>query len=263
MVRSLAATMGMLVLLLVAGLSPHQAAAASFELVWADDFAGPANAKPNPRKWVFDLGYGNKLWGNNEFQTYTRDPENVRLDGNGNLVITANKKADGSYASARIKTLGKYSQKYGRFEARIQIPRGPGLLPAFWMMGDKGSWPANGEIDIMENVGSNPRTVYSNIHGPNHAGNGELTLATNLADAFHVYGIEWTPRQVVWFLDGVAYKKITAKELPKGSRWVFDDQPFHLLLNVAVGGDWPGKPVDDVLPQHMRVDWVKVWRYEG
>jgi beta-glucanase (GH16 family) len=249
-------------IVLFGALAPTLAPAANFELAWTDDFNGPTGARPDPKKWVYDIGYGNRLWGNNEFQTYTKKPGNVRLDGAGHLVITARREHDGKYTSARIKTLGKFGQRYGRFEARIQIPRGPGLLPAFWGMGEKGSWPDNGEIDIMENVGESPRTVFSNIHGPGYDGSGQHTLSTDLSKAFHVYGIEWTPHGIEWFLDGAAFKKVTPKDLPPGKRWVFDDQALYLLLDVAVGGDWPGRPVDEVLPQQMRVDWVKVWRYE-
>jgi beta-glucanase (GH16 family) len=249
--------------MLLVSLAPHRAVAQTFELAWTDDFDGSAGSRPDPKKWVYDLGYGNRLWGNNEFQTYTRKRDNIQLDGAGNLVITAKKEHDGKYSSARIKTLGRFSQHYGRFEARIQVPRGPGLLPAFWGMGEKGQWPDNGEIDIMENVGNSPRTVFSNIHGPGYDSGGNRTIETDLSKAFHIYGIEWTPEGIEWFLDGKSYKKVTPKDLPKGKRWVFDDQPFYLLLNVAVGGDWPGKPVDAVLPQQMRVDWVKVWRLKG
>lgn len=260
MVRRYGKTILLAGLMLSALLAPRPSPAASFALVWADDFDGAAGSRPDPQKWTYDLGHGNRLWGNNEFQTYTKGRDNIALDGQGSLVITANKEPAGRYTSARIKTLGKFSQRYGRFEARIRIPRGPGLLPAFWGMGEKGSWPDNGEIDIMENVGDSPRTVFSNIHGPGYDGGGSRTIEADLSKAFHVYGIEWTPEGIEWFLDGKSYKKVTPKDLPKGKRWVFDDQPVYLLLNVAVGGDWPGKPVDTVLPQQMRVDWVKVWR---
>ena len=243
------------------------ASAASFErLTWSDDFNGPAGAKVDSSKWAYDLGFGT-IWGNNESQTYTDSTNNVRLNGSGQLVITARKEADGRYTSGRLKTRGKFSQKYGRFEANIKIPRGPGLLPAFWAMGDSGSWPNNGEIDIMENVGDNPRTVYGTVHGPGYSGGdgtgrgGEKTIGQELSADFHRYAIEWSPDSIKWLLDGVVYKETTPKNLPGGTRWVFNDQPFYMLMNVAVGGDWPGAPVDSVLPEEMVVDYVKVYAY--
>jgi beta-glucanase (GH16 family) len=226
--------------------------------IWADEFDGPAGTRPDAGKWVFDLGYGHNLWGNHEYQTYTDSAENASLDGQGHLVITARRMPDGKYTSARIKTLGRFAQKFGRYEARIRIPRGPGLLPAFWMMGRKGGWPNNGEIDVMENVGGEPRILHSNIHGPGYDATGQYRARADIADDFHIYGIEWSAGSITWSFDGKPFKTTTAKDLPAGKRWIFDDQPFYLILNVAIGGDWPGPPVDRVLPQRMLVDWVRV-----
>jgi beta-glucanase (GH16 family) len=187
-----------------AAASPAAEATASksmqpYKQVWADEFDGPAGGRPDARKWVFDLGYGNNLWGNHEHQTYTDDPDNIHLDGQGHLVINARKMPDGKYTSARIKTLGRFEQKFGKFEARIRIPRGPGLLPAFWMMGKRGNWPDNGEIDIVENVGTEPRILHSNVHGPGYDGQGQYVSSSDLADDFHVYGIEWSAGSITWF----------------------------------------------------------------
>jgi beta-glucanase (GH16 family) len=242
------------------------ASAASFDQqTWVDDFDGAAGSRVDTSKWVYEKGFGEQ-WGNNEYQTYTDSTNNVRLDGAGHLVITARKEADGSYTSGRLKTMGKFSQKYGKFEANIKIPRGPGLLPAFWAMGNTGGWPANGEIDIMENVGGEPKTVYGTVHGAGFTGadttgrGGHKSISTELSADFHRYGIEWKPDAITWTLDGIAYKTTTPSNIG-GARWPFNDQPFYMLLNVAVGGDWPGKPVDSVLPEEMVIDWVKVSAY--
>lgn len=249
-----------LVALAVSTAMASSVAAGSFETVWRDDFNGPAG-RPDPAKWVYDLGYGNALWGNNEKQTYTNSADNVRLDGLGHLVITARKEPDGRYTSGRIKTKGRFSAKYGRFEIRAKIVRGPGLLPAFWLMGNAGQWPANGEIDVVENIGANPGTVFANLHAPGYSSPGEHMADGALADDFHDYAIEWTPGRIQWFFDGKLFKTAEASKLQPGQKWVFDDQPFYMILNVAIGGDWPGQPVDDVLPQSMMVDWVKVMAY--
>jgi beta-glucanase (GH16 family) len=253
--RSHTQVVSLIVLSIVAG---HDALAGTFRPVWRDDFDGPAGSKLDRMKWVYDLGYGNDLWGNNEYQTYTDEIENVRQDGQGHLVITARKEPDGRYTSGRVTTKDRFARKFGKFEARIKIPRGPGLLPAFWLMGNAGQWPANGEIDIMENVGEAQRQVFSNLHAPGYAGAGEHTISSDLSADFHVYAIEWTPGRVSWLLDGETYKTFTKDDIPAGTKWIFDDQPLYILLNVAVGGDWPGKPVDSALPQEMVVDWVEV-----
>jgi beta-glucanase (GH16 family) len=250
-----------LLLAVLCFLACNEAWAAGFELVWRDDFDGPSMHRLDGAKWVYDLGYGNSLWGNNEYQTYTDQIDNVRQDGQGHLIITARRVPDGRYTSGRIKTKGRFALKFGKFEARIKVPRGPGLLPAFWLMGNVGQWPDNGEIDVMENVGQSPSTVFSNLHAPGYAASGEQTVSGNLSDDFHVYAIEWTPGRVSWLLDDVVYKTVTKDDIPAGRKWIFDDQPFYMLLNVAVGGDWPGPPVNDALPQNMVVDWVKVSAY--
>ncbi len=236
-------------------------------VVWSDEFNGPAGTPIDASKWKFDIG-GNG-WGNNERQYYTNSTSNVEQDGNGHLAITARRENPANYdchygrceyTSGRILTAEKFSQTYGRFEARLKIPRGQGIWPAFWMLGGN-SWPTTGEIDIMENVGYEPNTVHGTVHGPGYSGGegigGGRTLAEPLSNAFHNYAVEWSPNLIVWYLDGAEYFRITPSDLG-GDRWVFDHN-FFMILNVAVGGNWPGYPdASTQFPQTMLVDWVRV-----
>lgn len=247
--------------------------AGTWVLSWSDEFNGANGSAPDPSKWAFDLGGGG--WGNGELQTYTSRSQNVSIQG-GNLVITAAKETftgtDGisrDYTSARLKTQGLFSQSSGKFEARIKIPFGQGLWPAFWLLGNDigtNGWPTCGEIDIMENVGSEPATVHGTIHGPGYSGgtgiSASKTLATGkYADDFHVYAVEWEGPQIRFYVDGSLYATRTTADLPNnGSVWVFD-HPFFIILNVAVGGTWPGAPNGStVFPQQMLVDYVRVYR---
>jgi beta-glucanase (GH16 family) len=243
-----------------------------WNLVWHDEFDQPDGARPDPNKWKFDLGGGG--WGNHELEYYTDRPENVRVE-KGNLVITAKDEgytgADGvtwQFSSARLKTQGKFAQAYGRFEARIKIPEGQGIWPAFWMLGQnigEVGWPKCGEIDVLENIGKEPTTVHGSLHGPipgERASNltSVFSLRSNakLAANFHVYAIEWEPGDVRFYLDDFLYAAFTP-ESPGGGPWVFD-HPFFILLNVAVGGDWPGNPdATTKFPQEMLVDYVRVY----
>ena len=243
-------------------------------LVWSDEFDGPSGALVDATKWRADVG-GNG-WGNHELEYHTDRARNASLSGDGSLLIQALQERyqgpDGvvrDYTSARLKTQGLFEQAYGKFEARIQIPRGQGLWPAFWLLGADISslgWPRCGEIDIMENIGREPATVHGTFHGPGYSGaNGigaPYTLPGNaaFADAFHVFGLEWEPSAVRWYVDGVLYETRTPADLPPGQTWVFD-HPFFIILNVAVGGDWPGPPDSGTtFPQTMRVDYVRVYR---
>jgi beta-glucanase (GH16 family) len=238
------------------------AEAAIGAITWQDEFDGPANTSPNSSRWRFDLGGGG--WGNGELQTYTNSTNNVSLDGQGHLRITARRESNGGYTSGRILTSQTFTQRYGRFEARLQIPRGQGIWPAFWMLGDNlGSvgWPNSGEIDIMENIGREPNTVHGTVHGPGYSGGGAIgggrTIGAPLADAFHTYAVEWSPNLIVWFLDGSEYFRVTPASLG-GRQWVFD-HPFFMILNVAVGGAWPGNPdASTQFPQTMVIDYVRV-----
>lgn len=244
--------------------------------VWSDEFDGPAGASFDQSKWTADGGGGG--FGNKERQFYTTRPENVSLDGEGHLVFTARAETPSAaflcwygqclYTSARLKTIGLFAQTYGRFEARIRIPRGQGLWPAFWMLGsDVGvvGWPRSGEIDIMENVGREAATVHGTLHGPGYSGSAGISgidmLASGAyADDFHVFTVSWEATEIRWYADGRLYHRVAAQDLPSGSTWVFG-HPFFLLLNVAVGGEWPGDPnVATSFPQTMVVDYVRVYR---
>lgn len=243
------------------------------QLVFADEFNAPAGTPPDPARWNHDVGgHG---WGNAERQFYTTSTANAAHDGQGHLVITARQENPGGfqcwygpcqYTSARLLTAGLFTQAFGRFEARIRIPRGQGLWPAFWMLGeDIGSvgWPQSGEIDIMENIGREPSTVHGTLHGPGYSGGGGIGASLTLpggqafADAFHVYAVDWSPNSITWSVDGQPYQTRTPADLG-GNEWVFD-HPFFLLLNVAVGGHWPGDPDGSTqFPQQMVIDYVRV-----
>ena len=241
--------------------------AQTWQLIWSDEFNGPANTLPDAGKWGYDLGGGG--FGNGELETYTTAPENASLDGNGNLLIRTLRPSSNSYTSARIKTQDKFSIAYGKIEARIKIPFGQGIWPAFWMLGaniPSVSWPNCGEIDIMENIGKEPAIVHGTVHGPGYSGaNGlgkgySLPGGARFADDFHLYTVVWSPGAVEFQVDGNAYFKVTPASLPAGAKWVFT-KPFFLLLNVAVGGGWPGYPdATTTFPQIMAVDYVRVYR---
>jgi len=244
-----------------------------YALVWFDEFNGLDGSSPDPSKWTYDTG--GKGWGNHELEAYTTRTQNAQIKS-GNLVITALKEtytgSDGvtrKYTSARLKTKGLFSQAYGRFEARIKIPKGQGMWPAFWMLGDNIDsvrWPACGEIDIMENIGKEPGIVHGSLHGPSTTGKtSDATAPFNLpasqhfADDFHLYAVEWEPATIRFYVDSNLYATFTQSQWPAGGTWVFD-HPFFLLLNLAVGGDWPGAPDNStVFPQQMLVDYVRVY----
>lgn len=265
----------MLSALLISSAAQQRVPDAQWVLVWSDEFNGADGSSPDPAKWGFDIGGGG--WGNKELESYTSRPVNVKqLDGN--LVITAAKEDYAGpdnvarpFTSARLKTLGKFSQAYGRFEARMQLPRGKGIWPAFWMLGVNNSvdgWPKAGEIDIMENIGE-AGVIYSTLHGPGYSGRKGISKKFDLpaGDAvdtgFHVYAVEWTPVSLKFFFDDTLIVERTTKDLPQAGSWVYD-HPFFLLLNVAVGGAWPGNPdATTIFPQKMLVDYVRVYRKRG
>ncbi|WP_138477576.1 glycoside hydrolase family 16 protein [Dyadobacter bucti] len=234
---------------------------------WQDEFN--YTGKPDPEKWNYDLG--DHGWGNNELENYTDKPENVRVE-NGHLVIEVKKETSGkqNYSSARLVSKGKGDFLYGKFEIKARLPKGRGTWPAIWMLaseknyGNKG-WPDNGEIDIMEHVGFDQNRVHGNIHTKafNHAiktNKGNNVLIDNVSDEFHVYSCEWTPSSVSILIDGKAFFTFTKEPSYQWAEWPFD-KPFHLLLNIAVGGNWGGqKGVDDsIFPQKMEVDYVRVY----
>ncbi|MFB4423542.1 family 16 glycosylhydrolase [Streptomyces sp. QL37] len=245
---------------------------------WADEFDGAAGSAPDSSKWTLETGGSGN--GNNELQYYTDSTRNASLDGNGNLVITARQNTDSGlqcwygpcrYTSARLNTARTFTQAYGRYEARIKIPRGQGIWPAFWMLGDDlGSvgWPNSGEIDIMENVGKEPGTVHGTIHGPGYSGGAGIGASYSLpdgrafADDFHTFAVDWSPNALVWSVDGQTYQTRTPADV-NGNKWVFD-HPFFIVLNLAVGGNWPGSPDGSTsLPQTMTVDYVRVSASDG
>ncbi|MGO8756507.1 MAG: family 16 glycosylhydrolase [Terracidiphilus sp.] len=251
------------------------AAGRSGTLVWSDEFNGPNGSLPDPGKWtVVEGGSG---FGNGELESYTDRPDNIHEE-QGNLVITARKEAhtgpDGvarAYTSARIQTKGLFEQKYGRIEARIKLPAGQGIWPAFWMMGndyESAGWPNCGEIDIMENVGFEPSVVHGSLHGPGYSGgqplSGTFTLPekARFGDGFHLFAVEWEPREIRFYVDDNLYETQSMDSIPSSKHWVFD-HPFYLLLNVAVGGHWPGNPdATTSFPVSMLVDYVRVYRFD-
>ncbi|MCP2313727.1 ricin-type beta-trefoil lectin domain protein [Kitasatospora paracochleata] len=261
------------VLLSTTGSGAAPARAAALAQNWSDDFDGPAGAGVDGGKWTMETGGSGN--GNHELQYYTGGNSNAALDGQGHLVITAKKNSDPGlncwygtcqYTSARLNTSRSFTQAYGHFESRIKIPRGQGVWPAFWMLGsDIGSvgWPNSGEIDVMENIGREPSTVHGTIHGPGYSGAGGLGAAYSLpagqsfADAFHVFAVDWSPTAITWSVDGHTYETRTPADVG-GNHWAFD-HPFFLILNLAIGGDWPGSPDGSTaFPQTMVVDYVHV-----
>jgi beta-glucanase (GH16 family) len=237
------------------------------ELVMADEF--DANGAPNNSIWNYNIGTGENGWGNGELQYYTNRTENVTAQ-NGILIITANKEDfNGSaYTSARLLTKGKFEQTYGRFEARMRLPYGKGIWPAFWLLGDdaKGTqiWPQIGEIDIMEYVGDKPTSVFGTVHGPGYSGGESISKSYVLQNdrfdtGFHVFGIEWGPDYINYYVDDVLYNQITPEDVP--GEWVFNRGPFYIILNLAVGGALPGSPnAETVFPQTLLVDYVRVYK---
>ncbi|MEY3688933.1 MAG: Beta-glucanase precursor [Bacteroidota bacterium] len=240
----------------------------AWTLTWSDDFEGIAGSSPDKLKWTYDIGTGNNGWGNSELEYYTNRPSNVQLNGEGQLVITARKESfSGSgYTSARIKTQGLFSQTYGRFEARIKTPTGPGIWPAFWLLGDnisEVSWPQCGEIDIMEQRGQEPSVTHGTVHGPGYFGGNAKTKAFRLLTGrfdmdFHVYAIEWGEDYIDFFIDDFLYHRIQPNDLT--GEWVFN-KPFFIILNVAVGGNYVGYPTTGTpFPQSMIIDYVRVYK---
>jgi beta-glucanase (GH16 family) len=247
-----------------ADLAAAPAASAAGQLVWADEFNGAAGSAPNPAVWTHELGASG--WGNNELQNYVNSRANSAMDGNGNLVITARRDGAG-YTSARLVTNDKVELQYGRIEASIKIPRGQGIWPAFWMLGagfPQTSWPSSGEIDIMENIGREPHLVHGTVHGPGYSGANGISgtymhpQGWSFADTWHTFAIDWKPGEITWFVDGQQYHRVTRASVG-GNQWVFD-QKFFLILNLAVGGDWPGYPDGSTqFPQQMFVDYIHVF----
>jgi beta-glucanase (GH16 family) len=261
-------------LLILGGIavSSAQSPSPGWHLTWSDEFSGPNGSAPDPAKWVFVTG--GKGFGNNELETYTSRPVNVHQQ-DGHLVITAQKEdltgPDGiprSYTSGRINTKGLFSQAYGRFEARIRLPAGKGIWPAFWLLGDnQAPWPKRGEIDILETIGARD-TMYSTLHGPDYSGSKAISAKYPLPSGesvdtdFHLYAVEWAPNDIKFFFDNHLIVERTPADLSPGTTWVYD-HPFYIILNLAVGGLWPGDPdATTIFPQQMLVDYVRVYSRE-
>jgi len=241
-------------------LTPVTDERAGWNIVWQDEFDG---TELNPSNWTFD--YVANI-GNGEWQTYTDQPENVRVE-DGLLVLEAREETglNTPYSSARIKTEGLHAWQYGHIEARIKLPQGKGLWSAFWMLGENFStagWPNAGEIDILE-YGKTPDHIYSTVHAPGYSGGqgrgtNLLVPVDTLKDDFHIYAIEWEENEIRWYFDDQLFFKLTPADVPDA--WIFD-RPFHILLNLAVGGAFSGYPDSKtIFPQRMYIDYVRVYQ---
>ena len=235
-----------------------------YRVVWEDEFTGAAGALPSSANWGFDVGTD---WGNAQLEYDTDRADNASLDGQGNLALVARRESfqGSSYTSARMTTAGKRTFREGKFEARIKLPIGQGIWPAFWMLGTDlptVGWPQSGEIDIMEYRGQEPTVVLGSLHGPGYSAGNALTRRYTLpvgrfSDDFHVFTVEWTADEIKWYVDGELYH--TAEPAFVSGPWVFN-KPFYLILNVAVGGGFVGAPdAGTIFPQTMLVDWVRVY----
>jgi len=239
-----------------------------WQLVWSDEFDEPA---VDATKWKIDVG-DNAQFGTGQVDYDTANPQNVSVSG-GYLSLTAqegNYEGD-SYTSGRIETGGLFAQEYGRFEASIQIPRGEGMWPAFWLLGANDSivgWPQCGEIDIMENHGADPTTIAGSLHGPlgqtdyTYTQGFQLPGGASFSTAFHQFAVEWEPGVVRWYVDGALYETQSADLFPQTQAWVFN-QPFFLILDLAVGGQFGPVGASTSFPQSMRVDYVHVYARPG
>ncbi len=252
----------------------------TWTLLWSDEFNGPAGARIDSTKWGYQTGDGCKEgicgWGNNEKEYYTDQSENIALNGQGQLAITARLAPPGLtcqygpclYTSAKITTRGKMLAAPGRIEARIKLPlAGQGLWPAFWMLGHNSPttlWPDCGELDIMENKGSQPTTTSSAVHGPGYSGATPFAHAYNLprgdlSDDFHTFAVEWDSLHVRFFVDDTAHYETTRGAIQQYGKSILD-QPFFLILNLAVGGHFDGDPQSNaIFPATMLVDYVRVY----
>lgn len=234
---------------------------------WTESFSGPAGSAPSAKRWDHDTGASG--WGNGELQRYTGSTANARLDGRGHLQIVARRVRGGSsrgaFTSARLTTRGRFSFRYGTVAMRARLPRGHGLWPAFWMLGDNYSeagWPQCGEIDVMENLGQDPFRAYGTVHGPGSLADegvgGVVRSGSSLSTGFHRFAVRWAPGSVTFILDGRRYATVERGSYPAGQEWALD-RPMFLLLNLAVGGEWPGPPLATThFPARLVVDWIRV-----
>jgi len=243
--------------------------ASGWRLTWSDEFNGHAGSPPDASKWGNDTGGSG--WGNSELEYYTHAAANAALDGRGNLVITARTAGASGfscwygrcrYTSARLITLGRFSQAYGRISARIKLPTGQGIWPSFWALGDNiasAGWPQAGQLDILSSLGNTPATVSAGLLGPHYnVWSGDSLNGGTFADAYHTFTADWYPDHISFFVDGHLFgSQYRAKA---GAGWVFD-HPFFLIINLAVGGKEPGNPdASTTFPKQMLVDWVRVYK---
>ena len=262
--------------------SPGSTSPVLWTQVWSDEFDGPPGARVDTTRWRSDTADGcassNCGWGNNEKEYYSTLPENIALNGQGQLTIVARTAPPGGgrtcyygpckYTSAKITTRGTMEVLPGRVEARIKLAAGQGLWPAFWMLGRNigaVGWPASGELDIMENRGSAPTTTSSAVHGPGYSGNTPFAHAHVLsqgtvADAFHTFSVEWDSLTIRYLVDDSVHYVVGRSQVGQYGHWAFD-QPFFVILNLAVGGHFDGDPQSDaIFPATMLVDYVRVYR---
>jgi len=245
-------------------------------ITFSDEFNAAAGTAPNQTKWRYETGGGG--FGNNELQYYTNRTDNLAHDGAGNLVITARRNNPAgygcwygtcTYTSGKLTTAATFTQTHGRFEARMKLPRGQGIWPAFWMLGNdigQVGWPNSGEIDIMENIGREPSRVHGSLHGPGYSGGNPLTGTYTLpggqqfADAFHTFTVDWEPGVITWYMDGIQFSRKVRGDAG-ANPWPFE-HPFFMIMNLAVGGNWPGSPDGStVFPQTLTIDYVRVNSY--
>ena len=277
-------TMMLLSLLMLASLSVFVAPVSAnppqgYALTWSDEFHGPVGSAPDPAHWSHETG--DNGWGNNEMQNYVSDTQHAQIvadpaasDGRAlQILATYNGQGlvRGNFQSARLLSRGKVTVQYGYIEARLHLPSGQGIWPAFWMLGADidapgVGWPRCGEIDIMENKGREPSVNYSSLHGPGYSGGSPLTATCTLpsgqkfSDGYHTFGILWTANAITFSVDGQPFETRTSANLPPGKEWAFS-HPFFFLLNVAVGGYFGGDPdATTVFPQKLRVDYVRVYK---
>jgi beta-glucanase (GH16 family) len=261
-----------------AGATAPATAVTKYKLLWSQEFNDKKVGRLSSKVWDYDLtdGYG---WGNSEQEYYTNSLRNVKVDGKGNLVITALRLSDTdpildhcfscTYTSARIKTAGITGFRYGRMVARMKLPTETGTWPAFWMLGGSlikgGTWPESGEMDIVETAGAAPNVVHGTVHGPGYSGGngrGSTYYAPNpVSNGFHTYAIDWLPNKIVFTFDGHPYFTMTPADTG-GNRYVFN-QEFFLILNLAMGGEFTGDTDPAVKSSTMTVDWIRYYSING
>lgn len=264
--------------------APRASKAASEKLLWTQSFNEAAGTKIDKRFWTYDIGDGYG-WGNNEKQYYTNKAANLSTNGKGHLVITARKLDENKpgdqyrcflyldclYSSAKVVTRGKLGFKYGRISARIQVPEGVGMWPAFWMLGVPRSscdgWPSCGEIDIVESRGSDPFTSVSSLHGPDYSGGSALSTYfsagnTPLSAGFHTYRVDWWPDFIKFYVDGQLVGSHSKSSISPND-WVFNAE-FYLILNLATGGNFDGGALDETIQKaELKIDWIKYQTHKG